>query len=534
MTKKFSDESARSERQGVIKYHAQNVGAGDEERTARSGAKFKLGDLKWVLDKDNVAYLDVINSKLCQEAMRGFTETLAIYAEKMSAAHTRNIADRMTSLLKHVEADRIEPNMLINYRASLSREHEWKLSTLAGFFKTWFRLGYHGVDENVIDLLDGWVLKGNIKGDAVKRLDPTEGPLTDNELIAFNEGVVRAFELRRISLADLAMALLVSHTGRRPKQIVHLKNMDLEGSKTNTKGEQVFVVNIPRAKQRGEVFRESFKSFVVSRELWLVLSAHRRQAVSEVEALAGRELSELERKGLPLFPDFGRVRALKGLHSIPESLEMSDLHLRASSVTALLKKLVVIADVRSERTGEQLNALARRFRYTKGTRAAREGFDQVVIAELLDHNDVQNVDVYTMNLPNHAQRLNEAVAHQLAPYAQAFQGVLVDLEVNAKRGKDPSSRIRFRGEGSATCGYEGGCGANVPIPCYTCIHFQPWLHGPHDTLLAELVAERQRVLELTGDQTMASVNDRTILAVAEVVQRCDARKAELEESLARA
>lgn len=528
MTKHDQAGHAGSVQRRIANHEATSVAAEEEERTARTGAKFKPSDLKWVLDKDNIVYLDVINGKLCTDAMRGFTQALAVYAETKSASHTRNIADRMTALLKEAGADRVGATMLINYRASLSRENEWKLATLAGFFKKWCRLGYGGIDENVADLLDDWVLKGNIKGDAVKRLDPTEGPLTDNELAAFNEGMIRAFERGQIKLADLAMALLVSHTGRRPRQLVHLKNVDLEGTKKNSKGEQVFIVNIPRAKQRGEVFRESFKSFVVSRELWLILEAHRRRSISIIEALVGHELSNSEKAGLPLFPDVGRVRSLKLFESGPEILDANDLHLAASSVTALLKKLVVVANVRSERTGEHLNALARRFRYTKGTRAAREGFDHTVIAELLDHNDVQNVAVYTQNLPDHAKRLNEAVAHQLAPYAQAFQGVLVDLETHAKRGTDPASKIRFKGEAAATCGHDGSCGANVPIPCYTCIHFQPWLHGPHDALLAELVAERQRVLEITGDQAMASVNDRTILAVAEVVQRCAARKIQLE------
>ncbi len=38
--------------------------------------------------------------------------------------------------------------------------------------------------------------------------------------------------------------------------------------------------------------------------------------------------------------------------------------------------------------------------------------------------------------------LDEAVGFQLAPYAQAFVGVLVDSERDAYRGDDPTSRIR--------------------------------------------------------------------------------------------
>ena len=37
-------------------------------------------------------------------------------------------------------------------------------------------------------------------------MDPQEGPLTDNELTAFNEGAVRAYEKSLITIAELAIA----------------------------------------------------------------------------------------------------------------------------------------------------------------------------------------------------------------------------------------------------------------------------------------------------------------------------------------
>ncbi|MCV4600508.1 recombinase, partial [Escherichia coli] len=87
--------------------------------------------------------------------------------------------------------------------------------------------------------------------------------------------------------------------------------------------------------------------------------------------------------------------------------------------------IVEKSDIRSERTGELLHINARRFRYTTGTRAAREGFGELVIAELLDHADTQNAGVYIKNIPEHVKKLDEAVGFQLAPYAQAFVGALV-------------------------------------------------------------------------------------------------------------
>lgn len=500
---------------------------------SRAGYWFDMDALVWNLDKNNVISLGKIRESLCDEALHGFVATLAHYAATLSGSHARNIADRCTAMIAETGATSIETTSLINYRTSLDRKNEWKLATIRGFIYKWHDLGYPGISDDVIDLLKGWTLKGNIKGDAVKRLDPNEGPLIDTELTAFNEGVVRAFEQSQIKLDELALCLLISHTGRRPKQITHIKVCDLDGTKANKKGEPMFLIHIPRAKQRGEVFRNSFKTFAMTLELWTVLSAQRKNSIASVERVLGYELQETDRAALPLFPDlaaFGNVASVVELRSL---LATDHLHLPSAKVTAILKTVVTSAGIVSERTGQLLDVVATRFRYTKGTRAAREGFGLMVIAELLDHTDIQNVQVYTKNVPEHALALNKAMALQLAPYAQAFQGVLVDRETDAKRGDDLSSRIKFKGRSMATCGQYGFCGANAPIPCYTCNHFQPWLEGPHEEVLADLLAERERVQQITGDETMAAVNDRSIFAVINVIQRCEIRRAELAKMASR-
>lgn len=102
--------------------------------------------------------------------------------------------------------------------------------------------------------------------------------------------------------------------------------------------------------------------------------------------------------------------------------------------------------------------------------------------------------------------------------------MLIKNEADAVRGDDPSSRIMDPRidksmQPMGNCGKHGFCGQLAPIACYTCAHFQPWLDGPHEAVLNHLIAERDRMLT-TADMRIASVNDRTILAVAEVVRQC--------------
>lgn len=526
----MNEETKGDSNQGITNPTEKNLLAVEGvSYQSKSGHWFDESEKRWRLDKNIIVNVGLVCDLLDEVPKRGFIKTLSHYARSMSAHHAMNMNSRLRALLRETNARKIEVSMLINYRAGLLRDTEHHLGSLRGFLLKWHELGYPGVDEDVVDLLNGWTLKGNIKGDAVKRLDPNEGPLSDNELLAFNEGVVRSYEQKKISLGEMALCLLISHTGRRPKQITHTKICDLDGSKVNKKNEAMYLIHIPRAKQRGDVFRDSFKTFAMTEDLWTVLCAQREEAIASVEQKLGFQLQESDRFKLPLFPDIDSLKGFTTVLRLRATLATDELHLKANAATAALKKAVKQGQVVSERTNKLIHVVATRFRYTTGTRAAREGLGKMVIAELLDHTDIQNVDVYTKNVPGYMKALNKAMALQLAPFAQAFQGVLVDHEADAKRGNDLSSRIKFKGQNTATCGQYSFCGANAPIPCYTCQHFQPWLEGPHEEVLAELIAEREQVRHETGDEAIAAVNDRTIFAVVNVIHRCQTRRLELEK-----
>lgn len=398
---------------------------------------------------------------------------------------------------------------------------------IKSFLKKWHQLGYEGVSKEVIDLLYSWTLKGNIKGDVVKRLDPEDGPLTDIELLAFNEAAVQSYEKGLISIDELSMSLMASGTGRREIQISHMRLRDVLQGK-NHKDEPAYILNIPRAKQRGATFRSSFNQLQITEELWAILNMQSKSVTKRFTDHFKMKIPDYLLINLPLFPDYQELKKVHTIDELKACLSLDVLHIASKEVTASVKKIVKVTNVYSERTGELLNITARRFRYTTGTRAAREGFGVLVIAELLDHSDTTNAHVYVENIPEYAARINEKVGHLLAPYAKAFQGILVDSEDDAVRGRDKNSRIRLNShENIGTCGSYDFCGSRVPVPCYTCNHFQPWFDAPHQKILDELIVERDRIAEVTGDLAIASVNDRTIIAVAEVIQRCEARRQEL-------
>jgi hypothetical protein len=262
-------------------------------------------------------------------------------------------------------------------------------------------------------------------------------------------------------------------------------------------------------------------------ELWTILAAQCDAVLTEVQTRLHVELQAVDAHELPLFPDPEAFEDISTPDELRSRLLGDHLHCQAQEITAAVKRISEVSQVSSERTGQPIILNARRFRYTLGTRAGREGAGVLVIAELLDHSDTQNASIYVKNVPENSAALDRAIGHLLVPYAQAFAGTLVDSEKDAKRGDDPNSQVRTQDGGLGTCGSHGFCSANVPVPCYTCHYYQPWLDGPHEIVLDELIAERERLYQITGVAKLAAANDRVIAAVAEVIVRCEARKAEL-------
>lgn len=301
--------------------------------------------------------------------------------------------------------------------------------------------------------------------------------------------------------------------GQRSTQYAALKVSDI-GKVISIEGLESFVVRMPRAKTRDSDARGAFKERVLVPEIG-------RLVVEYADAVRERFRGVLQNvEDAPLFPTEQEEATVVGYAYHPTAAHVGYI------LTKTLKRLNVV----SERTGDFMNITPKRFRQTIGTRAAEEGHGELVIAELLDHSDIQNVGVYVSSTPALVERVNKTVAMALAPLAQAFAGKLIAGPSEATRASDPSSIIRAPSiinsfEGMSSCGKHGFCGFMKPVACYTCSSFEPWLDGPHEEVLEYLLAEREHLLSTT-DPRIAKVNDRTIYAVAQVVQLCNEVRAE--------
>ncbi|GAA0291499.1 site-specific integrase [Pseudomonas rhodesiae] len=483
---------------------------------SRDGWEFNKNDLAWRLNKNTTVYLGWVDD-LTVDIKSSFLTTLQFYSVHSSAAHARNISERAKYFFKFTGGE-LNTISLLAYRANLDDSKQHYLGGLKGFFVTWYEQGHPGISEEFFKTLKAWVLKGNEVGRAVLQMDSLKGPLTDIEMQGVLDGVIACYSKSRLLLEQFSLILTLVHTGRRSVQIVALKIKDLLLTEKN--GISAYSINFPRAKQRHALWRSTFNTCAIDEDLWLILQLQAVDTVKRLQGLVNFSLSNSLIKEVPLFADFVNLSHGISEKNLLELLQFDYLHAPVKICNTALTRFSEIHCVFSERTGAPLSLSPRRFRSTLGTNVARQGYGVSIVAEVLDHSNVRSAGYYIKSLSDIVARIDKAVAQQLAPLAQAFQGVLVASEKEAVRGGDSSSRVSNGRVNVGTCGNYGFCGALAPIACYTCTHFQPWVDGPHEEVLNELLAGSDRVWGVTKDVKTALANDRLILAVTEVVQRC--------------
>jgi integrase len=486
------------------------------------GYEFDIGSDFWQLDKNTSLNLDFIRmfDLRIQSDLR---ETLAYFAETKSPYHSENMRKAIKSYLDKTQTNLINEHGLLKYKSIYSKKsEEYRLGTLRVFLKQIYFLEYKAVSEEIFSLLDGWRLSGNDKGTAVLSIDPEEGQYSDIEFEAIKFGLDNKFAESIINAEEYCLAQIFACTGRRPIQIASIKVGDfyLDNKTLDT---PTFVINVPRAKVRGGGFRESFKVVAIAEYVGQVITQHIDNLRLKLERILGKEKADKYLKLLPLFPD--NLRQLKNISEEKLALVLnSDLmHLKTSDLRFKLVNVIDKLNIISERTGKRLKTTGYRFRYTIGTRAARNRAGVLTIANLLDHSDTQNTKVYVANIPEHAATISAVMNGSLMRYANAFLGKVVESEEEVFKELPNAPRIRTHDSKAnvGSCGTCSDCNQYKPIACYICPKFRPWRDAPHHLILSWLIDERERIKNLTEDLEIAAINDRTIIAVNQVINACE-------------
>lgn len=391
-----------------------------------------------------------------------------------------------------------------NYAARLQEHEKWRVGNLNVLLQKWSALGLPGVDVECVQYLRERRKPGNAKGESVRQRDPVDGPFSEEEYITLYKAVDAAYGIGAISRWVIVLFRLLFAAGGRISQYASLKLQDLDGS------EGKFVLRLPQVKTGLEHSRATFLTFELSPQTGRLVMEHIEcQRISGLAAAA------------PLFPvaealTRGPREQLRGTEDVFYG------HCTSAQLShAFSRILSEIAPATPRLDFEQMPISPKRFRPTFGTRLVDEGASRTVVAHLLGHVDLQNVDVYFEQSPTGLSNMNKAMGPNLAPVARCFQGRLIDGDEQATQKDVPGSTIidfRVSTKGLASCaGSTQSCMFDKPVACYTCFRFEPWLDGPHEAVLARLEQEREK---WSADPKMATINDAAIIAVREVIAEC--------------
>ena len=493
------------------------------ECITKDGFKFNPNLDVWIFsDISKNTRFDFTKLGFIDTDIYGIKRTFIWYLENKSMSHSINMYDLLLRLLNYIYKlkneiiKEVSIKDLKSYKSSLDKKHMWYLSSLSGFLKKWYEMGYTGLSNEAYEYLKEVNLPGNQKGQAVLTMDPYDGPFTDLELELIQDTLNNKYAKNEISDSDFLLVWLMIIYGSRPIQFALLKVIDIKSFQKQDSSNE-YIISIPRVKNRKKA-RSEFKQRILPSEI----GQHMLEYADEVK---NQFLNILEDPNqAPLFPASSNKRTGELAY-----------HSTSGDITDRIQLVISKFNLISERTEEKLHITSTRFRRTIGTRAAVEGHGELIIAEILDHTDTQNVGVYVQSLPEIIERIDKAIATYMAPIAQAFAGKLVKDKSTATRFDDPTSdiidpKVDPSCKAMGKCGTYAFCSLSAPLACYTCNSFQAWVDGPHEKLFEHLLKEREVLLKTT-DYRIASINDKTILAVAQVIIECRRYKEENAQEL---
>lgn len=423
--------------------------------------------------------------------------------ETSGTAHVSNAFRVLSTFLQALRDNRnpAEPS-LASLTWYLEQLRAKRLGYQFHYIKQWYissadRL-LDGFDDEVVFALEDISVGGNAKGFAVLSADPEQGPLTE-----FEEAALRQALLRDDGPIEQRAALWLAFAfGTNPANLGLLREEDFVRFHFPGDTPSACFLNIPRIKKR-QPERTDFKKRAVDNPLAIVIE-------ELIARNAGLSKDDVVR---PLFRLGEPRRSLLG-----GSLGEYAYHPSSTMITNLIAECVARLDVKSPRTGEPLKVTTRRLRYTFASKMVRMGTPARELAELLDHTDTQQVQVYYKADSRFVERLDATIAENIGPTVRAFMGEIVERK-DCTLDLIPFRDLPELGQ----CGASFVCGLSAPKNCYSCRKFRAFKDGAHAAVLTTLLDERNELLE-SGSERMAQQLDSTILAVGEVVA-CSRQKA---------
>lgn len=374
-----------------------------------------------------------------------------------------------------------------------------------------------GFNEDYGSVLEQLKIPGGPKGEAVKNEDIEAGPLHRTyELQPLYNALQSSICSNTLELEQrAALALFIAH-GRNPANLSWLRESDLINVAPGL-DEPCWVIRYPRIKKKLTNPRNDFVEVHLPDEfapyIQALIAANRKFPTSSLS----KEKEDFDR---PLFFNYSGNSA-----SIASGYKETYFNYSSDYFADLIQDFVVRHRIVSPLTNSLLHLTPRRLRYTLATNLVRDGASQRQLAQILDHTDVQHVQVYFDLAGDIVELLDKALIGPYSQMLQFFKGNFIMPGHEALNEDDEGKHIPFFQAGDTSdvdlgvCGKHSLCSLHPPYSCYKCPKFQAYINADHQSVLTYLLDEREKKFRL-ADKRIAGQMDEIIYAVAQVVEKC--------------
>lgn len=400
------------------------------EITTRYGETFNGEADVWRLNNGGqkfTAKFNLINDNYLRYNLKLF---ISFHVQRSSLSHAMNYYYSLMKQFKdyslgEISEDSLKKHIRNEIKNKRGTKKEYALWHLIDWYCWCSDFGLPYFDEDFAFSMDNISLSGNLKGEAVRSLDKNKGPLSDNQLNSLIKAL--SFDTSEKYREENISTWLSLVLGTNPMNLALLKWGDFEIIESDQGGHRIYFLNVPRIKKRFEKMREEFKKRELDRRVGELLLKYKND--SNENSLIFNKTSR----------SLGRL----------------------------------ITEYCENTLGLDFRVNPRRLRYTFATRLVLSGASKEKLADLLDHTDLQHVQVYYDLRHKIKGFIDAAESKRLGEIFKQFEG-------NILSGKDIEKvphDLKFSYSGKEDKPVIGNCGSgelcelNPPFSCFLCPKF---------------------------------------------------------------
>ena len=435
----------------------------DPYPVSQSGQQLDLTQSKIFLEPEReTIYFDKIPHQLREHARAWISYACHIYSNYALFSHYK--CWRLLNIPDDIAAEDIAEKMQEIYRELMSSERSASTKSILRMMYKWcVEEGHPYFDEDFYDYYLANIKFGTDEGkglDVIMEI-PDRGPLTIKEERIFIStlNAISPETLTTHALQGLVSLKCAQVLGMRNIQVMRLKFSDLQLS---DKG--AYTLNVLRAKQRGQANNNVYKIRPITKTLARLLSLMK----ARYEDILGTKITD----DWPVISEYYSVR--------------DELVKQQVKIT----KMTYITNLFRMAVGLDFKVTNRRLRKTSCSRLIAKGTPMSVVAELMDHSDLQQLEVYYRQSHTVAKKLDDVLRSEAMDILDAFAGKVVTPDNASKRGQGifaPSKNLNLVQIGS--CGSATPCSLQPPLSCYNCSSLEAFEDVDHKAVVDTMVEE---------------------------------------------